>query len=1130
MIARTNEFKQEIAKLGKEIDFKIILYENDKIITEGSDFLMTEDNLNLIVEQINSAEIRETITSQDIYNVSVVRKGNLLSTMMKEIDFEIKQDLKLGEIVDCSFGLKVGNNYEYINYGKFIVYSKEYNEDTNTYSYVAFDSMMLSMIEVNDTSIIQGVTIKKAIENICEKVGLEVNITAEDITNLPNLNKTINESAFNNIEMTYRDVLDMICQALGVSMVVNDRELYLKTPSEVIDSEIKNVEGTSIEINDAINKELDEIKLYGDTQQNGTPTPDNPVDIQCVEGIQKVNVCGKNLFNKNAITSGYRLALNGTIVSDASYYVSEFIIVSENTEYIKNTLADAYHRFCFYNSNYEFISYSNNSSITTPNNCQYVRICGLLTELNNTQLEKGNQATTYEEYTGNTYEINLEGKNLLNATQESYTLPANTNTYQRIYDTKPYLEAGTKYYISYNIDNDSTSNTRSTPRLYLNREYVQSTMTNYNTTKGRKVWEFTPTVSGNYEVQYWLHTSNVDVTVSKFMISTSSDITYVPYRTPIKLYNGDYITGTPDNWSIYRENGRVVLNENNEWGTQSYGGNTYISGWNQHYFDNASTDSSNVIVLSDYFKTVSWNNRTQNIPNSMYINLSDTTRPRLEIRNSQWTSISDLQTWLSTHNTEVVYKLATPTTEAITDEYLISQLNALAQAQLYNGYNNISVSGNLPIYLKIKYYTKYELESFNEEYLKDKNVTFGEKYMINSVVLSRSEDNDNIYKRDEDSVALNGVHEFKIKDNLIMLYDDREDYIDEIYNQLNGLEFYINDFTSPGITYLEPLDIYNVVVGENIYKCLLLNDEIKIQQGLEENIYTEMPKETTTDYTIASKTDKEVSFIVDKQKGEINAKVSKGEVINEINLDESGAIINAEKISLEGKQIDLTTDNITIDSTNFSVDENGNMTCSNADITGGEINLTSSNETAKLKVISSSNQNSYIEISPGFYRTFSNGNARVIISNLLGIIRLNDLTNSNIHTVVSGGLITIFNQNNTQTINLDGNTGNITCVSLTQTSKEEAKKNFEKLKSGLEIINNTDIYKYNFNDEKDTDKKHIGLVIGDKYKYSKELTSKENDSVDIYSMVSVCFKAIQEQQEQINSLKEEIKKLKESDK
>ena len=108
----------------------------------------------------------------------------------------------------------------------------------------------------------------------------------------------------------------------------------------------------------------------------------------------------------------------------------------------------------------------------------------------------------------------------------------------------------------------------------------------------------------------------------------------------------------------------------------------------------------------------------------------------------------------------------------------------------------------------------------------------------------------------------------------------------------------------------------------------------------------------------------------------------------------------------------------------------------------------------------------------------------------------------------------------------------ITTPILTQTSKESEKKNFEQLDCALNIIKNIDIYKYNLKNEEDTDKKHIGFVIGDNYNYSKEVTSNNNDGVDIYSFVAVCCKSIQEQQEQIEnqnnliqSLIERIEKL-----
>lgn len=100
--------------------------------------------------------------------------------------------------------------------------------------------------------------------------------------------------------------------------------------------------------------------------------------------------------------------------------------------------------------------------------------------------------------------------------------------------------------------------------------------------------------------------------------------------------------------------------------------------------------------------------------------------------------------------------------------------------------------------------------------------------------------------------------------------------------------------------------------------------------------------------------------------------------------------------------------------------------------------------------------------------------------------------------------------------------GNISVNGVRQHSKAEYKKNIEKLHSGLDIINNIDIYKFNYKTESDDYKKHIGLIIGDDYNYSHFVTSRDNDSVDIYSLISVCVKAIQELNLEIKELKEKI--------
>ncbi len=100
-------------------------------------------------------------------------------------------------------------------------------------------------------------------------------------------------------------------------------------------------------------------------------------------------------------------------------------------------------------------------------------------------------------------------------------------------------------------------------------------------------------------------------------------------------------------------------------------------------------------------------------------------------------------------------------------------------------------------------------------------------------------------------------------------------------------------------------------------------------------------------------------------------------------------------------------------------------------------------------------------------------------------------------------------------------------------SQEGKKKNFKKLENALDEVMNTDIYEYNLKTEGDDHKKHVGIVIGENYSYSNKITSLDSEGVEIgvetYSMVSLLWRAVQEQQEQINTLIQEIEKLKEEE-
>lgn len=686
----SNEFKKELTTMGRQYKNKIGIYGNGHLATQDNKLILTQDNMMLVVEN----SINKILEDDMLFNINLVRKGKILATNMKELDFESYEDIDVGSIVSYQFGLKVdfeNDEYEWINYGKYIIYSKEFNEDTKTYSYVCYDYMLKTMIKIDNRSIFQNVSIQTAIINIAEKFGLSISL---DTTEYPNLLKIINKDAFNNIDATYRDVLDMICQALGTTMITNNDELILKS-----------------------------LKT-------------NPVD------------------------------------------------------------------------------------------------------------------------------------------------------------------------------------------------------------------------------------------------------------------------------------------------------------------------------------------------------------------------------------------------------------------------------------------------TIDKTFIKDTNVSFGKKYgPINSLVISRSGQTDNIYRQDTQSIEQNGLTEFKINDNLILLYNDREQYIDNIFNQINGVEYYINDFSSTGIGYIEFLDFYNIDIDDNIYKCLMLDSSFKVKNGISEDINTEEPEETTTDYMTAGKTDKEVSFIVDKQRGEISTKVSQDEmesainqtatqinlevakkvgndeVISRINQSAEAITINANKISLAGKELDLTSDNITISSNKFEVDKNGNVECSSIDITGGTLEIGDKFEVDQYGNVDCAN----INITGGTMDITNNRNVDIIT-----------ITNPRygIETTMDGGLIHVESTGGTNTelnhtglLATDGSYqgwyssdemelthGNdetwikadrVRSPSIAEWSLEEKKKNFELYNDALNEIKKIDIYKYNLKSEEDSAKKRLGFVIGNNYNYSQLITTNDNECAEIYSMASLCLEAIKEQQQIIEELQEKVNKLEE---
>lgn len=139
---------------------------------------------------------------------------------------------------------------------------------------------------------------------------------------------------------------------------------------------------------------------------------------------------------------------------------------------------------------------------------------------------------------------------------------------------------------------------------------------------------------------------------------------------------------------------------------------------------------------------------------------------------------------------------------------------------------------------------------------------------INSVVLSRTPQEDNIYMKDNASIEVNGLTEFKIENNEIV-DKNRDLAIIPIYNILRGIFYYPFETTTEGLGWYEIGDSFNIIndLG-TAHKCVLFNYSITIDGGIKEILKTTAETKTQTQYQYATpmgKRIKNTEIIVNKQ-------------------------------------------------------------------------------------------------------------------------------------------------------------------------------------------------------------------------------------------------------------------------
>lgn len=166
-------------------------------------------------------------------------------------------------------------------------------------------------------------------------------------------------------------------------------------------------------ITDSDNGKIQDMMIYGKSSQDGTPTPENPVEIKNVVN-PTVKVCGKNLWNP--ILGGYISGNDGSITAalKTQTAATDFIKTSgkDITVIARNfssSMERGYaYRIGFYDARKKWIKNiilldGNKHSINTFNitGTEYIRVSAPSGIYDTIQIEYGSEATPYEPYSSN---------------------------------------------------------------------------------------------------------------------------------------------------------------------------------------------------------------------------------------------------------------------------------------------------------------------------------------------------------------------------------------------------------------------------------------------------------------------------------------------------------------------------------------------------------------------------------------------------------------------------------------------------------------------------------------------------------------------------------------------------------
>ena len=390
-----------------------------------------------------------------------------------------------------------------------------YLEPIDTFTLSTFGSTYSTILLNSDLTIANGVN-EKIYAN--EPLESETEYKYADTTD-----KRINQ--------TYLIVDKQQGQINAVVSQVDEIEQELANPTSI-------KQGEYFDLEDALDEPLIDFSLYGQTQQDSTPTPDSPQPIHNVSGDNTIEICGKNLAKSKYVDSTttnyakvlfvefaikpnttYTISFNGTngnkIYSNEKIFTTSSYITIDNNRTIVALTTQSEIPTSQYTSGRGWALFKNQSGNTNAN------------VFDNLQIEKSSTATEYEPYTGNSQLISL-GTIELNkiSTYQDYIYKEEDRWYLHKEIGKVVLNGSESW--SYNSQYTffyTTSFTLTNTNVYTNYYKYYPTITGITGSYGCSVYQNTFRIKNTdytqpSDLKTWLQSHN---TIVYYVLATPTD-------------------------------------------------------------------------------------------------------------------------------------------------------------------------------------------------------------------------------------------------------------------------------------------------------------------------------------------------------------------------------------------------------------------------------------------------------------------------------------------------------------------------------------------------------------------------------------------------------------------------------